>query len=132
MKSRIPFLFLCLFLLSLAVPVIAVAQPVTNPTRVTFTPSVDDAVVTRYEMGYFHTTLTTPFQVADLGRPSCSPTLCDLLIPVHPFFGSNLTAKVRAYGIDVTNGATVASQWSDPSNFFEFVPAPPSGVTPTR
>lgn len=118
-----------LVLLFVLVAASALAQSVVNPTRVNFTPSPDDAVVTRYEIGYFLIGAASPFFVYDLNRPTCSPT-CDLPLPAKPAFG-NFVAKVRAFGVDQA-GQPVASVWSEDSNPFDLLPVPPARPTVVR
>lgn len=116
-------------LLTLLAPTFASAQSVVNPKRVTFSPSPDDAVVTRYEIGYFLIGASEPFFTSDLNRPVCTPT-CDLPLPAKPAFG-NFTAKVRAFGVDQA-GQPIASAWSEDSNPFDLLPVPPARPTVVR
>jgi hypothetical protein len=113
-----------LVLLFALVAASASAQSVVNPTRVTYDPSPDDAIVFRYEIGYFYAGAAEPFFVSDLGKPVCAPT-CSNLLPAKPVFSVNLIAKVRAFGQDAAK-QPVASVWSEPSNPFDLLPAAPA------
>lgn len=102
----------------LAVP--AAAQITVNPRFVEFAPSPDDAQVVRYEMGWFADEATVePIQVADLGRPVCSP-LCTLPLPARPSVG-RFWARVRA----IANDPELVSDWSEVSNPFGYAPLGP-------
>lgn len=112
--------------LFLLLATIASAQPVVNPTKVTFDPSPDDAVLTSYEIGYFLTdTSLSPFFSSDLGKLTCAPG-CEAPLPAKPAFGP-FWARVRAVAVDV-NSNPIASEWSEVSNPFDLLPVAPSGV----
>lgn len=113
------------------------AEAVVNPTAVEFVASTDhdtvlsegEPAVTRYELRWYATGTSAPFQVTDLGKPTKPPTG-----PIHVDLGAvfgavplglGYTVRVVAIGPGGTSGD------SNTSNLFDRVgpPRAPSGVT---
>jgi hypothetical protein len=111
-------LFLCIAFLLVASA--ANAQFVLNPSFVEFTPSPDDAQVTRYEMGFYLIGAAEPMQLLDLGRPSVAGGKATVALPARPVPLNKYVAKARAYAGDVVG------PWSEPSNEFGYDPRPPN------
>jgi hypothetical protein len=122
-KTLLSALFVALVAL-VAAPEAAAQTPV-NPTAVTFD-SPDHAQVTRYGVGYFLGTATTPFQEVSVpvAQVSGSAAAGRSLLLARPAFG-NFTVKLRAVGLDA-NSAEVSSPWSAASVPFVFSPLAPT------
>jgi len=94
-------------------------EVVKDPTRVEFSPSEDDAQVTRYELGFFQIGATDPVQLLDLGRPVPVGGIATAPLPARPVaIGSRYVARARAYAADLV------SDWSEASNEFGYTPRP--------
>lgn len=118
MRQRLGFIA---FLLLFALP--ASAQSVVNPSAVTFTVSTDHADITSYTLGYFAPGATLPLQEVDLGKPTPVALVATVPINVKPLgWVTGYTVKVKAVA-----SATVMSEWSEPSNFFDRKPGKPGG-----
>jgi hypothetical protein len=112
-------LFLCVAFAFVAST--ASAQFVLNPNFIEFTPSVDDAQVTRYEMGFYLIGAAEPMQLLDLGRPAVDgANKATVALPARPVPLNKYVAKARAYAGDVVG------PWSEPSNEFGYDPRPPN------
>jgi len=101
----------------------AFAQKPVNPSVVTFTPSPDHAQITTYTIGYFLPGAAEPVQTAtDIGKPvPDAQNTCTVPINTQPVpFGLDYVARIKAFA------AGIASDWSEPSNFFDRKPGPPS------
>ena len=114
---------MCAMALVLACAACASAQPVSNPTKVAFTVSVDHAQLTSYTIGYFLVGAASPVQSATLplGTPDAQQ---DVEQPINstPLGFGVYVAKVKA------NAGAVSSEWSAPSNEFARVPFPPASA----
>jgi len=114
---------MCAAALLLACASFAFAQPVSNPTKVAFTVSVDHAQLTSYTIGYFLVGAASPVQSATLplGTPDAQQ---DVEQPINstPLGFGVYVAKVKA------NAGAVSSEWSAPSNEFARVPFPPASA----
>jgi carbon starvation protein CstA len=106
------------------VPALAGAQTV-NPTRVVFD-SPDHQQVTRYDVGYFIGSATSPAQTVSVpvDQVTGSGTTNLSLLLARPIFGSNLTVKLRAVAGTAPDEAM--SAWSGPTVPFVFSPLAPT------
>lgn len=96
------------------------AQVLPNPTRAEFIASLDHAVISSYEIGWFLNGATSPVSVTSIGKPAPDASnLCSTPINVMPLPFNEYTAKIRAIA------GTMFSEWSDSSNPFQRVPGKP-------
>lgn len=99
-----------------------------NPTSFQFE-STDHSKVIRYEVGFFHDSLSltpvflqvyVPTMFVQAGNFWAAPL-------VKPLFGMNLCVRVKAVGV-TNNGTEIDDGWSDSSNQFDFAPNKPTLV----
>jgi len=81
------------------------AQPVVNPSAVVFTPSVDHAIVTAYELGYFAVGASAPTQATSIPKASLTAAGADVTFPFPRLLFGTYDLKLRACA------ATVCSEW---------------------
>ena len=109
------YLLMCLVLL---LPTLASAQT-PNPARfrVQFT-SIDHAAFARYDAGFFLQGAAEPIQsgIASLGLPGPDPNgVIVVLIDARPLTVGQYDLRVR--GVQIANGATFVTAWSNPVPF---------------
>ncbi len=102
--------------------VVASAQPVTNPTAVTFTPSADHAQVTSYEFGYFAVGGTAPIQTASIAKGTLTPSGTDYRFTFPRLLFGSYAHKLRACA------GTDCSAWVDADKTTVIVPLAPAVV----
>ena len=100
----------------------AFAQPVTNPTAVTFTPSADHAQVTSYEFGYFAVGGTAPLRPASLAKGTLTPSGTDYRFTFPRLLFGSYAHKLRACA------GTDCSAWVDADKTTVIVPLAPAVV----
>lgn len=113
---------LCLFA-TIAFAMQAPPVDINNPSSVTFTPSIDHAIIDGYELDILRPDATV-LQTLALGKPvPDAANICTASLNVQPVaFGNGYTVRVRAKA-----GAT-ASDYAVSENKFNRVPGGPSKV----
>jgi len=120
-----PRQILSCILAALALAATASAQ-VVNPTKLAWTAS-DHAITTRYEVGYFLGTATSPVQTASIPVASTTPVGAEYQAALpRPVLGA-FTAKMKACGTAVPSGE-VCSEWSNATEGFTLSPRATAGV----
>jgi hypothetical protein len=107
-----------------ASPVFAQAADVDNPSAVAFTPSIDHALVTNYELDILRPDGTV-LQTINIAKPTPDATnTCTAAVNVQPVaFGTGYSFRLRAIA------GTAASAYTVSVNKFNRVPGAPSKLT---
>jgi hypothetical protein len=99
-----------------------------NPSRATFSPSPDHAILTGYTIGYFGAAAVVPTQTANLGKPTPDAATNSITVAIDTtqLPAGGYTGRVKAVAVEGE------STWSDPSDPFSVEPPmQPAGVTMT-
>jgi len=99
----------------------ASAQNVTNPSVLTFTASIDHAVLTSYVVGFFAAGAQEPMQESDIGKPTPDGTnTVTVTVNTRPIaFGMDYTVKVKSVA------GSIVGEWSSASNPWNRRPGKP-------
>jgi hypothetical protein len=94
-----------------------------NPTKLAFS-HTDFSVTTRYEVGYFYSGATTPFQTVSVPKSAVSPSGVEYITNLpRPAFGT-FTAKMVACA-NATPTGEMCSDWSNATEVFSLAPFSP-------
>jgi hypothetical protein len=117
------YIGLVLLALVLAAPVYAQEAQVKNPSAVEFTPSVDHAVVTAYELDILRPDGSV-LQTINIGKSEPVDGVCKASLNVQPVaFGRDYSVRLRAMV------GTASSDYAVSENKFERAPGGPSKIT---